>query len=354
MGREDTVVASKEQVERPRVTARGAAVAPPPPVPARRPTPRHPLPAAIPTAPLTLVTSQYEAFPNDTERKARSTRTEVGAASPPPATAAAVQGKILVFFGCRGGAGATTLSVNAASSLVRTGSSVCLLDLDLQLGDVFVALDLEANTSISALAREAGLIDGAALRRRLQRHDSGIYALSQTGRLDDVDPELADRMPALLASLCDHFDYVLVDGVRDFSDHALAVLDMADKIALVVTQDVPAIRRAGRVTHLFRKLGYSEHKIQLVVNRHLPKAALDETEIERALGLPIAGRVRNDYARMRMAMDDGALLHDVARNSGIAEDVDLLGRVLSSDDSVRAAHDDVRSGLLSRFFAGRK
>src|SRR5262245_11173125 len=97
-----------------------------------------------------------------------------------PAYETAPRGKVIVVFGCRGGAGATMLAVNVGAQLVRTGRSVCVLDLDLQLGDVFVALDLEANTSISAVAREAKTLDAAALRRRLVRHDSGLYCLSQT------------------------------------------------------------------------------------------------------------------------------------------------------------------------------
>src|SRR3990172_9563219 len=99
-----------------------------------------------------------------------------------------------------------------AATLARAGKRVCVVDLDLQLGDVFVALDLQPETSLAALAREASTIDGAALRRRLARHDAGFYALTQVGRIDDIDEHLVERMPALLAALTAEFDYVLVDG----------------------------------------------------------------------------------------------------------------------------------------------
>ena len=176
------------------------------------------------------------------------------------------------MFGCRGGAGSTTLSVNMAAQLVRSGCSVCVLDFDLQLGDVFVALDMEPVTSIAALAREASTIDDAALKRRLARHDSGIYALTQTGRIDDIDPRMVERIPALLSRLVDQFDYVIVDGVRDFGDYALAVLDMADQVGLVLAQDVASVRRAARVITLFRDLGYSDDKLRVIVNRRVRRA----------------------------------------------------------------------------------
>lgn len=257
------------------------------------------------------------------------------------------RGKLLVFFGCRGGAGATMLSVNVASSLARGGASVCVVDLDLQLGDVFVALDLEPNTSIAGLAREMDALDAAALRRRLVRHDSGVYALSQTGRLDDVDPELGERLPALLTCLLGHFDYVVADGVRDFGDCALPVLDMADRIALVLTQDVQAIRRAARVSQLFRKLGYPEHKVHVVVNRHSGKAPVEESEIERVLSMPIAATVRNDYARLRQSLDEGALLHDIARTAPVTYDVEQVAPALFADGRNRAPA-AARRGFLAR------
>jgi Flp pilus assembly CpaE family ATPase len=260
------------------------------------------------------------------------------------------KGKIIVVFGCRGGAGATMLAVNTAAQLARGGRNVCVVDLDLQLGDVFVALDLEANTSISALAREAGNLDAAALKRRMVRHDSGVYCLSQTGRLDDVDPELSEKMPALLAMLQEHFDYVIVDGVRDFGDHALAAMDVADKIALVLTQDVQAVRRAARVAQLFRRLGYADKKVHVVLNRHSTKAHVDEAEIERVLNLPVSACIRNDYPRMRKALDEGSLLMDVARGTGVARDVERTARSLLVDPQRREREPEEKQGFLARLF----
>lgn len=250
------------------------------------------------------------------------------APEPAPVAEPAAGGKVIVVFGCRGGAGSTTLAVNTAASLARAGKKVCVVDLDLQLGDVFVALDLQPSTSLAAVAREASTIDAAALVRRLARHDSGVYALGQTGAVDDIDGSLAERIPALMSTLCDHFDHVIVDGVRDFGDCALSVLDMADDIAMVLTQDVASVRRAARAVTLFRRLGYSDSKMRLVVNRATRKAAVPAEAISRSLGLPVTASVRNDFKRVNAALNDGALLGDVARGKGVAKDVESLATAL--------------------------
>jgi len=256
------------------------------------------------------------------------------------------RGKVLAFFGCRGGAGTTTLAVNTAASLARAGKSVVLVDLDLQLGDVFVALDLDPqSTSLAALAREASTIDGAALRRRLARHDSGVYALGQTGHLGDIDGHLVERLPALVSTLADHFDYVVVDGIRDFGDYALAVLDMAQHVAMVLTQDVASVRRAARAIQLFRQLGYGDAKIKLILNRTARGSRVDAAEVSRALKLPVAVAVRNDWKKMRDAFDDGALIGDVARGSGVSRDLHELAELLGG---VRTAAPARRFALFGR------
>jgi MinD-like ATPase involved in chromosome partitioning or flagellar assembly len=220
-----------------------------------------------------------------------------------PGPVATREGQLTVMFGCHGGSGATTLAVNLAGALAAQKKEVCVVDLDLQLGDVLAALDLPTKASIAGLAREVASLDENGLKRRLARHASGFYALAQTGRLEEVDDLLTDQLPELLALLKRHFDHVIVDGVRDFDDCALAALDVADHIALVVTQDVAAVRRAARIAGLCRQLKYPERKLRLVVNRER-KSRLPE--IERALGLPVRATVAQG-PRRRMQRDLVAL-----------------------------------------------
>jgi Flp pilus assembly CpaE family ATPase len=260
------------------------------------------------------------------------------------------RGKVILLFGCRGGSGSTTLAVNIAAAMARQEREVCLVDLDLQLGDVFVSLDLDSKITLAHMAREAPLMDAAALRRRLPRHESGVYALSQAGRVDDIDPGLVDQVPTLLHKLACHFDVVLIDGVRDFGDFALAALDAADEIALVFTQDVPSVRRAGRIIQVCRKLGYPDRKLRLVLNRFTGDSKVNEDEIERALSLPVLARVANDYRATRRAQDDGVLLTDVAGRTKITRDMRHLAEALLDEAEAPVRK---KGGLFSRFLGGR-
>lgn len=258
---------------------------------------------------------------------------------------------LTVVFSCRGGSGATTLAVNTAAMVARAGRSVCVVDLDLQLGDVCTALDLASPTSLSAVAREAHSLDAVSLRRRLAQHGSGICALSQAGHVDDLDPQLAARMPQLLTTLRANFDHVVVDGVRDFGDLSLAALEVATRILLVVTQDVPSVRRAARVLTLLQHLGIDDSKVALVLNRTVRRAAIDDAAIERALAKTIAARVRED-GRVGESLDAGALLVDVARSRPVVDDIAVVTALCRPADPTASTRRAPRS--LFSFLRGGK
>lgn len=304
----------------------------PSPLPLTAP-PSAPVARMPPPAPVRFVSAPQE--PSVVEMLPRAPRaTNQAPTAPAPMALPARRGELTVVLGCRGGAGATTLAVNTAAALARAGKTVCIVDLDLQLGDVLVALDLESQTSLSAVAREAGALDAASLRRRLAQHGSGVCALSQAGHLDDLDGTLTKRLPELLDALRAHFDHVIVDGVRDFGDVALAALEVATRILVVVTQDVPAVRRAARALDVLGRLGIEPARCALVVNRAVKRAAIDTAAIERALAMRVTATVRED-AKVSVALDAGALLIDVARSRPVADDVIALANLCRGNESQR-------------------
>jgi pilus assembly protein CpaE len=257
------------------------------------------------------------------------------------------RGQIIVVFGCRGGAGATTLSINLAAHLAQAGRAVCLVDLDLQLGDVMVALDLEAHATIEQLAYDVDSLDTPAVRRRMAHHRSGLYALSQVGQAAEV-AGLPGRLPGLLQALTGHFDDVIVDGLASLDDSGAAVLASADEIALVMTQEVLSVRRAARVITRLRQLGQHDDRVRLVINRARRGAEIADAAIERALGLPVAAAIRDD-ARVTTALDDGALLAELPRARGVAGDVAELAALIAPMPRAATAP---RRGLVARILGG--
>jgi pilus assembly protein CpaE len=257
-----------------------------------------------------------------------------------------VRGRIVAIVGCRGGAGATTLAVNLGAELARNGRA-CVVDVDLHVGDVLAALDLETRTSVAQLAADLDAspdLDASAVRRRLALHRSGLFAVGQAAACDPrTFPGL---VPGLLRGLARHHDHVVVDGIRGFDDTAVATLAAADQVLLVVTQDVLSVRRAARAVVRLRQLGHGAG-LSLVVNRVRPGATVDAAAIEKALGLHIGAAIRDD-GRVQAALDDGALLSELPRARDVAHDVGEMARLVDAARRPAAR----RRSLFGRLLGG--
>lgn len=255
-------------------------------------------------------------------------------------------GKLAVFFSTQGGTGATTLACNAAATLARANCPVCVVDLDLQLGNVLTLYGLEPRCPMSKLARDMESFDWEMVGPMLSRHVSGVSVVSQVGHLEEVNELTPGRIPQLLRYLQEHFKVVIVDGVRDFSDHALAAMDVADQLVLVLTQDVPAIHGAARRLAIFRKLGYPSSKTRLVVNRHDKKSKISIKAIGEAVGMAPDLTVCNDYTTVSQAIIAGQTLHQTNAGATVSQDMDRLARALFDLPSRTRR----RAGLWRRVF----
>jgi Flp pilus assembly CpaE family ATPase len=245
-----------------------------------------------------------------------------------PVTAARHQ--VLVFFSCKGGAGATALSLNVAHHFARDKHSTCIVDLDLQLGDALAALALQPRFTI-AQATQSVQKGEDVLVTMLPSHASGVSVLSQVGSLDDLDQISSEGVAQLVEDLRDTFDAIVVDGVRDFGDNVLAVLDVADKIAIVTVQEVLAVRRARWSFNILRKIGFDPKDITIVINRFDPAAEISYATIKRIFEPCIVLTVPSDGPLVLQSLNRGVPLQELAPNHTVTRNIARLARNLVGD-----------------------
>jgi pilus assembly protein CpaE len=258
-------------------------------------------------------------------------------------------GTVTTLFAPKGGVGATTLAVNLAGALEKRGERTCLVDLDLEMGDVLSFLDLSGSYGLADVIANLHRLDRGLLDTSLPRHTSGVRVLSQSNRIEDAEVVDAPALRRLLDFLRQHYQHVVVDGARGFGELSLAALDASQRILLVVTQEIPSIRNARRCSDLFHRLGYGQERVRLVVNRHHKKARIGDDLLAETAGLPIAARIGNDYPAVDRSIHAGALLTDDSGRSQLARDIGGLADLVSAAVPASARP----SSLLRRVFAGK-
>ncbi len=94
-------------------------------------------------------------------------------------------------------------------------------------------------------------------------------------------------------------------------------------------------------------MGYNSGKIQIVLNRHSKRSALDDDRVEKALGRKIAVRVPNAYNEVIRAINAGAPIPSGKSDFGAA--VQGWARALASNPGEKAMAQSHTSGVMSIF-----
>jgi pilus assembly protein CpaE len=257
-------------------------------------------------------------------------------------------GQVTAVFPVKGGMGATTLATQLAGAFHRRGGKrVCLVDLDLELGDVLSFLDLPGKYSLADVAANARRLDRELLDSSVPRHSSGVWVLSQCEKVGEADRIDAAGLGSMLRFLRQCYDHVVLDGLRDFGDLPLAALDVADRVLVVATQEVPAVRNAQRCADLFRQLGYDAKRLMLLLNRYQKGSPITREVVEETVGLRVAATVGNDFHALSRAVNRGVLIWDEAPRSVVARDLDALAALV---DGTRAEAAE-KPPLLKKFLS---
>ena len=223
-----------------------------------------------------------------------------GAASRP-------EGRVVAFYGARGGAGTTSLAINTAIALRRQfARRVAVVDARLQFGDLRVLLDLGLQHKTIVDVVTASAIDMDLLASVLVSHESGIDVLLSPPTPESAELVGLDHLPNILRNLRTAYDFVLVDTDPRLDEATLRVFDSARTVVVVMTADLPSIKNVRLLLGTVESLGYDREKLQLILNRSGAMTGINVRSVEAALDRPIGHHIVNDYRTAMTAVNRGA------------------------------------------------
>jgi pilus assembly protein CpaE len=214
-------------------------------------------------------------------------------------------GRTITVLGAGGGTGASTLAVNIASTLCREGKPSLLVDLQPGSADLATLLDLQPPYNLADFCDHIGRMDTSMFRKCLVAHAGGVQLLAAPANHRDLRRVTVPGVRFALHLARTTFPYVIVDLARSDEELFAQGLRQTDVVVLVMRLDFTSLRQALRILEFLQEHHLPTTSVRLVVNRYRRQRELRIADVERALKLPAAHVIPEDFARVGRANNRG-------------------------------------------------
>ncbi|HET9673532.1 MAG TPA: AAA family ATPase [Gaiellaceae bacterium] len=194
------------------------------------------------------------------------------------------RGQLVTVLGPKGGTGKTLTSCNIAVALALEGASTVIVDLDLQFGDVGLALGLKPERTVYDLAVSGGSLDGDKIESFLAEHPSGARALLAPLRPDQAAAVSVPFLREVFEILRSRYEVVVVDTPPAFTPEVIAAVDNSSELCVVGMLDALSLKDTKIGLETLAQMGYASEELMLVLNRADTSVGISEQDVEQLLG----------------------------------------------------------------------
>ncbi|MEE1877278.1 AAA family ATPase [Altererythrobacter litoralis] len=233
-----------------------------------------------------------------------------------------------------GGSGSTTIATHLAAQMAKDmgeGRRACVIDLDLQSGDVASYLGGTPRMTLEDLL-EAGdrLDEELVLSVAIQTHEM-VDVIAPPTEIVPIESIDFEKLARVINIIRRNYDIVFVDLPGSFTNWSLSTVFAANLTIVVGTLTIPSLRHAKRQIDFLISMGKPRDSIQFVLNkveRGLFKA-IDTGDAAEAIKHPVLATVSEEAASLSEAQDQGKLVYSVSKRGRFNKDIVQLANLVA-------------------------
>jgi pilus assembly protein CpaE len=254
---------------------------------------------------------------------------------------------LIAILGPKGGTGKTLVATNLAVALAQRDANVVLVDLDLQFGDIGLAMGLSPEATMYDLMRAGPPFDHEKIDRHLIRHSSGVKVLIAPTRPDQASAVSIDFLRDIYASLRTMCDAVIVDTPPGFTPEVISTIDVSSEICMVGMLDSLSLKNTKLGLETLDLMGYDSEHVSLVLNRADSRVGITPDDVATIVGRGPDVSIPSDREIPR-SINEGTPIVAARQSSGAAKAFrDLADRYATAPVPAPAPLSSSQSGVRS-------
>lgn len=223
-------------------------------------------------------------------------------------------GRVVAFFGAKGGVGSSTLAHNVAWGMAtKMGQETALVDMDASWGTTGLDFNYDSSQGLEEALADPDRLDETLLDRIMIRHTEKLSILPAAASLGSTSPTSSKSYETLVNGMRGLSPMTVLDMPHIWSDWSSEVLKGADEVVITATPDLANLRNAKNLIEFLKSARPNDPDPLLILNKTgVPKTAeIPIKDFAAAVGLDPALVLAYEPVVYTEASNDGKMLSDL-------------------------------------------
>lgn len=204
-----------------------------------------------------------------------------------------------------------------------SAEEIAIIDTDLNYGTLTDTFNFEPNYYITDALEELEQLDNVAIKSMMIKRDNLNFLASKPYTLLNTNASILEELPKLMWKIKFNHDLVLLDLSRGLERHAIPLVELSDKIIIIVQQNILNLRETKvLIQQLIVNVGIPIEKLHVIVNRFSNKDNnISVKDIKKVLDIESVFIVSNNYELANAGINSGSPILKVENHKVIQREV---------------------------------